>query len=78
MTDRFRNRYRIKSARLEGCDYFSTGAYFVTICTRGRKYWFEDIVGGKMQLSAIGEIVADVWVKTEQIRSNVEIALKRV
>ena len=73
MADRFRNRYCIKSARLEGYDYSASGGYFVTICTHDREYWFGEIVRGKMQLSEIGEIVADEWVKTEQIRSNVEL-----
>jgi len=61
MTDRFRNRYRIKSARLEGYDYSAIGGYFVTICTRDRECWFGEIVGGKMQLSVIGEMARQCW-----------------
>jgi REP element-mobilizing transposase RayT len=73
MTDRFRNQYRIKSARLEGYDYSSTGGYFVTICTRDREYWFGEIVGGKMQLSAIGEMTNRYWQEIPKHFDNVDL-----
>jgi REP element-mobilizing transposase RayT len=34
MTTKFRNKYRIKSTRLNGYDYTRNGAYFITICTK--------------------------------------------
>src|SRR5215831_11862333 len=42
--DKFLNRYRIRSARLQNWDYGSRGLYFVTICTKNRKKYFGDIV----------------------------------
>ena len=69
----FRNKYRIESARLKGYDYAEAGAYFVTVCTKGMQCWFGDVVNGEMQLSAIGNIVADEWMKTERIRANVTL-----
>jgi REP element-mobilizing transposase RayT len=69
----FKNKYRVESARLPGWDYSSPGAYFVTICTKGMRCWFGDVVDGEMQLSPLGEIVAEEWVNTEQIRPNVTL-----
>jgi len=34
MSDKFQNRYRIPSARLQNWDYGSNAAYFITICTQ--------------------------------------------
>src|SRR5262245_22938523 len=55
MPDKFKNRYRIPSARLANRDYSSNGAYFITICTANRKDYFGEIINGEMKLSRIGE-----------------------
>ena len=44
---------------------------FHTICTKNKEYFFGKIANKKTQLSQIGKIVSDEWVKTEQIRNNV-------
>ena len=67
----YKNKYRVESARLKGFDYSSPGGYFVTINTKMMLCWFGDVVDGEMQLSSIGEIVANEWLKTPTIRSNV-------
>ncbi len=67
----FKNKYRIESTRLKGWDYAAAGWYFVTICTRGRECFFWDVKDDEMLLSAIGDIVAEEWQKTETIRPNV-------
>ena len=69
----FKNKYRIESARLRGYDYSSPGLYFVTICTKNRECFFGDVVNGEMDLSPIGDIVADEWQKTPQVRANVQL-----
>ena len=69
----FRNRYRIESTRLQGWDYSLPGWYFVTICTKEMESWFGDVANSEMQLSTIGNIVAEEWQKTEQIRNNVAL-----
>lgn len=69
----FRDKYRVESARLPAWDYSSPGAYFVTLCTKGKQNWFGEIVDGTMRLSPVGKIVADEWKKTEQIRSDVSL-----
>ena len=70
---KFRGQYRVESARLPGWDYASAGWYFVTLCTRDHVCFLGDVVDGRIQLSSLGEIVAEEWQKTPQIRPNVEL-----
>jgi REP-associated tyrosine transposase len=58
---RFRNRYRIPSARLTGWDYRQPGMYFVTICTLWRDRCLGEVAGGEVRLSPYGEIIAREW-----------------
>lgn len=69
----FKNKYRIKSIRLKHWDYSKDGAYYVTICTKNRECVFGNIINQKMQLSEIGEIVSNEWIKTEQMRTYVQL-----
>jgi len=69
----FRDKYRVESARLRDWDYASAGWYFVTVCTRKRRCLFGDIADDEMWLSPIGEIVAEEWQRTEQVRPDVEL-----
>lgn len=50
-----------RSIRLPNYDYASNGAYFVTICTQNKQYWFGDIIDGKMILNKYGIIVSESW-----------------
>lgn len=67
MPDRFRDKYRIPSARLQCWDYGSNVAYFITICTAHRERYFGEIIAGldneqpTMLLSEIGEIAQQCW-----------------
>jgi putative transposase len=70
---KFRNKYRVQSARLASWDYTSAGYYFVTLCTRDRICFFGDLIDGTMVLSPIGALVAEEWQKTPQIRIYVEL-----
>ncbi|MBQ6307218.1 MAG: transposase [Bacteroidales bacterium] len=51
--DKYKNRYRIPSARAVWHDYMG-GAYFVTICTKDRDFYFGRIEDDEMHLSEIG------------------------
>lgn len=59
--DKFRNKYRISSARMQNWDYGWNAAYFVTICTANRDWFFGDIMDDKTDLSEIGEIADKYW-----------------
>ena len=61
MPDKFKNRYRIASARLRSWDYSSDSAYFLTICTARRQHFFGEIINSEMQLSEIGQYANKCW-----------------
>ena len=61
MQDKFQNKYRIPSARLQNWDYSSNGAYFITICTQNREHYFGEIKDAAMQLSTIGQLAEQYW-----------------
>jgi len=46
--DKFKNKYRISSARLQSWDYGANGAYFITICTKNREHFFGKIVNNEL------------------------------
>lgn len=58
---KYKNKYRIPSARLKGWDYRNAGAYFITICTKNRQYFFGECKDEKMKLSTAGAIAQGFW-----------------
>jgi REP element-mobilizing transposase RayT len=63
--------HRRRSIRLSDYDYSQEGAYFVTICARGRECLFGEIANGVMNLNHVGVIVRDEWLRSEQIRREI-------
>lgn len=61
MADLYKNRYRIKSTRLENWDYRWNAAYFISICTADRKHYFGEIKNGKLEFSPVGVIADILW-----------------
>jgi putative transposase len=59
-TEKFRNKYRVPSARAAWWDYGWNGAYFITICTKNRLHYFGTIENRKMTLANCG-VLADVF-----------------
>ena len=53
--EKFKNRFRIPSARATWHNY-NAGTYFVTICTQNREHYFGEIQKGEMILSEMGII----------------------
>ncbi|WP_017301718.1 transposase [Nodosilinea nodulosa] len=64
------NKHHRRSIRLTGYDYASEGLYFITLCCHQRQHLFGTVVEGTMQLNALGQIVAEEWLKTPEIRPN--------
>jgi REP element-mobilizing transposase RayT len=62
-----------KSIRLKGYDYTAVGRYFVTIVVRERWQLFGTIVNGKMVRNVFGEIAAQEWNNTTNLRDNVSL-----
>jgi len=65
-----RNR---RTIRLKEYDYSIPWWYYVTICTFDRKLLFGEIKKGKMILNDIGKIVDEEWMKTKEVRKNVDL-----
>ena len=61
MGNKFKDVYRIESARRPNWDYSWDGVYFVTICTGGRGMYFGDIINGQMIFSDIGQKAYGFW-----------------
>ena len=75
MTDKFKNKYRIPSARAQWWDYSNTGVYFITLCAYRHELLFGKIssVPGKkptLRESPIGAIVFHEWRKSFEIRTE--------
>ena len=72
--EKFKGKYRIPSARWQNWDYRWAGAYFVTICTKGREHLFGEIVDKRMVYSHVGVIADILWCEIKNHTKNVELA----
>ncbi len=73
--EKFRNKYRIESTRLQKWDYRWNGAYFITICTKNRENYFGEIDPQQvvMQFSNIGIIANIMWYEIKNHANNIEL-----
>ena len=69
----FKNKYRIEPARMDGYDYSSEGAYFITICTKERECFFGEIINEEMHLNDLGETANQYWVEIPKHFPTVEL-----
>ena len=60
-SQKFKNKYRIKSARMPGWDYSGNGHYFITICTDGREHFFGSIKNGMVCVTSPGAAAYWYW-----------------
>ena len=75
--EKYQNKYRIPSARLQSWDYGNNGAYYITICTKNRIHFLGNIVNTDiptMQLNALGEIAHKYWMEIPNHFPFVELA----
>jgi putative transposase len=57
----FNNRYRVKSARLQGWDYRNPGHYFVTINLKNREAYFGWNIDSEIILNKTGFVARKCW-----------------
>lgn len=69
--EKYKNKYRIESSRLQGYDYSQNGLYFVTICTQDKWEFFGEIKNAEMVLNEMGKIVQTELLQTPIIRKNI-------
>lgn len=72
--DKFKDKYRIDTARAWWHDY-DGGAYFITICTKDREHYFGEIEDGEMVLSEIGDYSRQCIEQISQHNPYAEIPL---
>ncbi len=73
MEGKFQNKYRISSARAQWWNYGWNGAYFITICTRNKEYFFGKIKNDRMKYTPLGSIVYVLWHEIPYHCKNVEL-----
>ena len=61
-----------RSLRLSGYDYSQAGAYFITICVKGRNCLLGNIFNNQMQLNIYGKIADTSWQWLSQTYDYVE------
>lgn len=76
--DKFKNKYRIPSARHPNWDYNNDGAYFITICTENREHFLGECKNDKMKLFTIGAIVQGFWYDIPKHCPHVELGVFQV
>lgn len=73
MAEKFRNKYRVPSARLQNWDYGSNGAYFITICTKKMQHFFGEVVDKNMILNSVGVLAEEYWMEILKQFPDVEL-----
>jgi putative transposase len=71
--NKFQNKYRIASTRLQNWNYGWNAAYFVTICTKGKDWYFGEVENGEMKLSNAGIIANLLWFEIKNHAKNIEL-----
>ena len=69
--EKFRNKYRVNSTRLEGYDYGKGGAYFITICVKDNLHCFGKVIEKdnfcSVELTELGSIAEENFKKIAQL-----------
>ena len=66
------HKHHRRSIRLKGYDYSAAGAYFITICAFQRQCLFGQVVNGEIQLNEFGQMVAEEWLHSKEIRQEID------
>ena len=67
------DRHHRRSIRLPDYGYAQVGAYFIPVCSDGRRCLFGEVTGDGMHGNVFGRIVTDEWVRTGTIRPQVAV-----
>jgi REP element-mobilizing transposase RayT len=71
----YKNKYKRGSVRLKTHHYNWESIYFITICTNQKEQFFGKVVNGEVELNELGQITRNEWVKTEEIRKDMNLEL---
>lgn len=73
MRSNYRRNPEKPSRRLQGFNYATSGACFITINTKNRIHHFGEVREGEMLLGEIGLIAEEEWIKSAELRSEIEL-----
>ncbi len=73
--DKYKNKYRIATTRLQNWDYASAALYFITLNTKNRKHFFGEIINGAMVLSDLGLKTHYEWNRSLEMRPDMNLTL---
>lgn len=73
MSEKFKNKYRIESARLPDWNYEWDGSYFITICTKTQLCFFGEIEDKQFIKNEIGHIAQKYWNEIPQHFPYIEL-----
>lgn len=62
-----------KSIRLKEYDYSNANWYYVTICTYNKEHLFGKVINNKVVLNDLGKIVNEEWLRTKEVRKNIDL-----
>ena len=71
--DKYQNKYRVASSRLQNWDYGWDASYFITINTKNREHYFGEIIEDKMDYSRVGVIADILWLEIKNHGNNIEL-----
>ena len=67
------DKHHRKSIRLKNYNYSNIGSYFITVCAYNHECLFGDIEDGRMQLNNCGRIIESEWLRSSEIRKEIEL-----
>jgi len=70
---RDQKKHHRRSIRRRGWDYRAAAAYFVTLVTDKRVCLFGDVENNQIRLNKYGQVIETEWLRTEEIRPNIEL-----
>jgi len=73
MSNKFQDKYRISTTRLQKWDYSWNALYFVTVCTKNKEQYFGEIKNGKMNLSNIGTLADVFWHEIKHHSQHIDL-----
>lgn len=75
MSNKYLDKYRINSTRLQNWDYGWNAWYFVTIVTQEFVEYFGKIENKEVILNELGLIAKNEWIKTKFIRKDMNVKI---
>ena len=70
---KYKNQYRVESARLREWEYSNPWWYYVTINTKNHVEYFGRVVKNMMKLNEVGKVAENCWLEIPKHFANVEL-----